>query len=50
METIMFVQYSFVDRHEYPGFKTEPSRLGPWRFVVGGLIAMVGAAALYLAL
>jgi hypothetical protein len=37
----MFVQYSFVEKHQYPGFKPEPIRFGQVPMVTLGIAAML---------
>jgi len=44
----MFVQYSFIDKHDHPGFKSEPIRLGNLSVVVIGIVAMYLVSTAYL--
>jgi hypothetical protein len=46
----MFVQYSFVEKHRYPGFKEDPIHLGPTSIVVLGILAMLVTSAAYIVL
>lgn len=46
----MFVQYSFVEKHDHPNFKDRPIRLGSVSIVILGILAMAATTAAYIAL
>lgn len=46
----MFVQYSFVEKHDHPNFKKKPIRLGSLPIVVIGILAMAATTIAYLAI
>jgi hypothetical protein len=45
----MFVQYSFVEKHDYPNFKKESIRLGSVSIVIVGILAMAATTIAYVA-